>query len=83
MGLDLPRRGPHAQPARRPESGQGSQHRGGAGRRGVFARAASRQGLAEEMPEAYKDVNEVVRVCHGAGISKLVAKLRPLGVMKG
>ncbi len=51
--------------------------------RGVYARAASREGLAEEMPEAYKDVNDVVQVCHGAGISKLVAKLRPLGVMKG
>ena len=50
---------------------------------GVYARAASREGLAEEMPEAYKDVNDVVQVCHGAGISKLVVKHRPLGVMKG
>jgi len=51
--------------------------------RGVYARAASREVLAEEMPEAYKDVHQVVRVCHGAGISKLVAMLKPLGVMKG
>ena len=35
------------------------------------------------MPEAYKDVNDVVAVCHGAGLAKLVVRLRPLGVMKG
>jgi tRNA-splicing ligase RtcB len=51
--------------------------------KGIYARAASREGLAEEIPEAYKDVNDVVEVCHGAGISRLVARLRPLGVMKG
>jgi tRNA-splicing ligase RtcB len=51
--------------------------------KGIYARAASREGLAEEIPEAYKDVNDVVEVCSGAGISKLVARLRPLGVMKG
>jgi len=51
--------------------------------RGTYARAASREGLAEELPEAYKDVNDVVAVCHGAGISKLVARVRPIGVMKG
>jgi tRNA-splicing ligase RtcB len=50
---------------------------------GVYVRAASRQVLAEEMPEAYKDVDEVVGTCDGAGISKLVARLRPIGVMKG
>jgi len=37
----------------------------------------------EEIPEAYKDVREVVDVVHGAGISKKVAQLRPLGVIKG
>jgi len=51
--------------------------------KGVYSRAASREVMAEEMPEAYKDVDEVVRTCHGAGISKLVARLRPVGVMKG
>ena len=51
--------------------------------KGVYSRAASRQVLAEEMPEAYKDVDEVVRTCHGAGISKTVARLKPVGVMKG
>jgi tRNA-splicing ligase RtcB len=39
--------------------------------------------LAEEMPDAYKDVSEVVEVVHGAGISKKVAKLRPIAVVKG
>jgi tRNA-splicing ligase RtcB len=53
------------------------------GKKGVYVRAASPKVLAEEMPEAYKDVDEVVRTCDGAGISKLVARLVPLGVMKG
>jgi tRNA-splicing ligase RtcB len=39
--------------------------------------------MAEEMPEAYKDVSEVVQVVHGAGISKKVARLRPVAVVKG
>jgi tRNA-splicing ligase RtcB len=39
--------------------------------------------LAEEMPAAYKDVSDVVEACHGAGISLKVAKMRPLGVVKG
>jgi len=51
--------------------------------RGVLARAAGHQSLAEEMPEAYKDVREVVDVVHGFGISTRVARLRPLGVIKG
>jgi len=51
--------------------------------KGIYVRAASREVLAEEMPEAYKRVDEVVAVCHGAGISKLVARLKPIGVMKG
>ena len=38
--------------------------------------------VAEEMPEAYKDVAEVVRVAHEAGISTRVAQLRPLGVIR-
>jgi tRNA-splicing ligase RtcB len=40
-------------------------------------------GLAEEAPIAYKDVNRVVEVVHGAGIAKKVAKLVPLAVVKG
>ncbi|MCR4427011.1 MAG: RtcB family protein [Firmicutes bacterium] len=50
---------------------------------GVYARAASRGSLVEEAPEAYKDVNDVVNITHKAGISLKVAKLRPLGVVKG
>jgi tRNA-splicing ligase RtcB len=50
---------------------------------GVLARAAGRDALAEEMPEAYKDVREVVDVVHRFGISTRVARLRPLGVIKG
>ncbi|MGE5572480.1 MAG: RtcB family protein [Bacteroidota bacterium] len=51
--------------------------------RGIIAKAASKASLAEETPEAYKDVNEVVHVCHGAGISRKVARMRPIGVIKG
>ncbi len=51
--------------------------------RGVVARAAGFQSLAEEMPEAYKDVRDVVEVVHRFGISTRVARLRPIGVIKG
>jgi tRNA-splicing ligase RtcB len=50
---------------------------------GVYARARGRNGLAEEQPAAYKNVSEVVRVVENAGLSKRVARLRPLGVIKG
>jgi tRNA-splicing ligase RtcB len=50
---------------------------------GVDALAHGRFALAEEMPEAYKDVSEVVDVMERAGISRKVAKLRPVGVIKG
>jgi tRNA-splicing ligase RtcB len=51
--------------------------------RGVFARGASRAGITEEAPDAYKDVEEVVRVIEGAGLARRVARLRPMGVVKG
>ena len=51
--------------------------------RGVVARACSLRGLAEEQPDAYKNVDEVVEVVHRAGLSKKVARLRPIGVIKG
>ena len=51
--------------------------------RGVHVRAAGMATVAEEMPEAYKDVADVVRVVHDAGISRRVAQLRPIGVIKG
>ncbi|MBN1574106.1 MAG: RtcB family protein [Deltaproteobacteria bacterium] len=50
---------------------------------GVFVTARGKTSLAEEMPEAYKDVDSVVEVAHNAGISKKVARLKPIGVMKG
>jgi tRNA-splicing ligase RtcB len=52
-------------------------------RRGVLARATGRDALAEEMPEAYKDVADVVDVVHRFGISTRVARLKPLAVIKG
>lgn len=51
--------------------------------RGIYVRAASKEGIVEEAPGAYKDVDEVVGVAHGAGISRMVARMVPLGVMKG
>ncbi len=50
---------------------------------GVVVRAASARGLAEEAPFAYKDVDEVVRTCERSGLARRVARLRPLGVVKG
>ena len=51
--------------------------------RGVIARAQSRRGLAEEQPKAYKNVDDVVEVVDRAGLSKKVARMRPIGVIKG
>jgi tRNA-splicing ligase RtcB len=53
------------------------------GARGVTVRAASRRGLVEEAPLAYKDVDEVAAVCDAAGLAHRVARLRPIGVVKG
>jgi tRNA-splicing ligase RtcB len=50
---------------------------------GIIARARGFKGLAEEQPAAYKDVDHVVEVVHRAGISRKVARLRPVGVIKG
>ena len=50
---------------------------------GVLLKAGSKKGAVEESPEAYKDVNEVVRVSDELGIGKIVARLRPLAVVKG
>src|SRR4051812_25933133 len=51
--------------------------------RGVIARAQSRKGLAEEQPKAYKNVDDVVEVVDAANLSKKVARMRPIGVIKG
>lgn len=52
-------------------------------RAGVMIRASHLAGLAEEAPEAYKDVDDIVRVCEGAGLSRRVARMRPIAVLKG
>ena len=51
--------------------------------RGIEVRASSFATVAEEIPEAYKDVADVVDVVHGAGIGMKVVRLRPMGVLKG
>lgn len=51
--------------------------------RGIVVRSATREGVTEEAPGAYKDVEEVVRVAEGAGLTRRVARLVPLGVVKG
>ncbi len=51
--------------------------------RGIYVMARGRHTLSEEMPEAYKDVDEVVDVVHRAGLARKVARMRPLGVVKG
>jgi tRNA-splicing ligase RtcB len=50
---------------------------------GIRAKARGWRGLAEEQPDAYKDVDLVVDVVHRAGLSKRVARLTPIGVIKG
>lgn len=50
---------------------------------GIIVRSATREGVTEEAPGAYKDVEEVVRVAEGGGLTRRVARLRPLGVVKG
>lgn len=52
-------------------------------KRGILVQAASRETLVEEAPDAYKDVTQVVEAVAGAGISRKVAKMKPLGVIKG
>jgi tRNA-splicing ligase RtcB len=50
---------------------------------GILVRSDSRDGILEEVPEAYKDVDEVIEVVHQAGLARKVARLRPMGVIKG
>ena len=52
-------------------------------KKGIYVRAGSLPGLAEEAPQAYKDVDEVVQTVVGAGIARKVARLRPVAVIKG
>ncbi len=51
--------------------------------KGIYLHAASKAGIVEEAPGAYKDVEDVVRVAEGAGLTKIVARMVPLGVVKG
>ncbi len=51
--------------------------------KGITIRAKSFKTVAEEAPQAYKDVSKVVDICHNAGISEKIAKMVPLGVVKG
>jgi tRNA-splicing ligase RtcB len=51
--------------------------------KGIHVRGASKSGLTEENPSAYKDVSAVVEVVHNAGLARKVAKLVPIGVIKG
>jgi tRNA-splicing ligase RtcB len=51
--------------------------------RGIIVQSLSREGLTEEKPEAYKDIEAVVDVVHNAGLAARVARLRPIGVIKG
>jgi tRNA-splicing ligase RtcB (3'-phosphate/5'-hydroxy nucleic acid ligase) len=50
---------------------------------GILVRGSSRRGLAEEKPEAYKDIDAVIETSHLAGLARKVARLVPLGVVKG
>lgn len=51
--------------------------------KGIIVKCRSLRGIAEEAPMAYKDIDKVVEVVHNAGLSKKVAKLRPIAVIKG
>jgi tRNA-splicing ligase RtcB len=51
--------------------------------KGIFIKALTRDGVVEETPQAYKDVDAVVNVSHNLGIATKVAKLIPIGVIKG
>lgn len=51
--------------------------------KGVVARASTREGLTEEVPEAYKSIDQVVDVVHNAGLARRVARIKPIGVVKG
>ena len=50
---------------------------------GILVRSETRDGILEELPQAYKNVDEVIEVVHCAGLARKVARLRPMGVIKG
>jgi tRNA-splicing ligase RtcB (3'-phosphate/5'-hydroxy nucleic acid ligase) len=51
--------------------------------RGILVRSETRDGILEELPEGYKNVDEVIEVVHEARLARKVARLRPMGVIKG
>lgn len=51
--------------------------------KGIIVKSTTKAGLTEEISEAYKDVKDVVNVVEGAGLASIVAKLKPIGVVKG
>lgn len=51
--------------------------------KGIFVHSRGKRTLMEEIPEAYKDVSQIVEVVHQAGLATKVARLRPMGVIKG
>jgi len=50
---------------------------------GVIVRSETRDGISEEIPEAYKDVDAVINVVYNSGLANRVARLKPIGVIKG
>ncbi len=65
------------------KSVKGSQLREELRNRKIYVMAKRMKTIAEEAPQAYKDVSRVVNICHNAGLSERVAKLAPAGVVKG
>lgn len=57
--------------------------RGGLESKGIYVKALTREGVVEETPDAYKDVDAVAEVSHSLGIATKVARLVPIGVIKG
>lgn len=51
--------------------------------KGIYVKALTKEGVVEETPEAYKDVDAVANVSHSLGIATKVARLVPIGVIKG
>jgi len=50
---------------------------------GIYVKSTTKEGVVEEVPEAYKNVDEVVKVTDQLSISKMVVRLRPIAVIKG
>jgi tRNA-splicing ligase RtcB len=51
--------------------------------KGIYIKSLTRQGILEEVPAAYKDVDTIATISHNLGIATKVARLVPLGVIKG